>query len=53
MLSKPYEMPDTEVKGINNHLARIMQAKQQKIMEQEAFMLPSQKKALARLREEQ
>lgn len=47
------ELTDPELKGLNNHLARIFQAKQQKIQEQEVFLLPSQKKALQKFRLQQ
>ena len=41
------------VRGLNTHMSRIMLAKQKKIEEQEAFLLPSQKKALLKLRAKQ
>jgi hypothetical protein len=53
LIHKPCELTDPEVKGLNNHLARIMQAKQQEISKQEVFMLPSQKKALMKFRMQQ
>lgn len=41
---------DAAVRGTNTHLARILQASQRKIQEQEVFLLPSQKRDLSKLR---
>ena len=41
------------VKGLNNHISRIAIAKNRKLQEQEAFLLPSQKKQLQKIREQQ
>jgi hypothetical protein len=34
LIHKPLELTQPELKGLNNHMARILQAKQQKIAEQ-------------------
>jgi hypothetical protein len=38
------------IKGTESHIMRILQANQKKIEQQEVFLLPSQKKLLAKMR---
>ena len=43
--------PDKEIKGVSQHIQKILEAKKRKIEEAEVFLLPSQKQKLKRERE--